>query len=64
MYSLVWVICCLFTLVLQEHATVRQSVVEVLLEMAKYTDVYLMETVLDDESEVHTYTSLTENHCC
>ncbi|KAJ0966821.1 hypothetical protein J5N97_023738 [Dioscorea zingiberensis] len=36
---------------LQEHATVRQSVVEILLEIAKFTDIYLMETVLDDESE-------------
>ncbi|XP_039134730.1 peroxisome biogenesis protein 22-like [Dioscorea cayenensis subsp. rotundata] len=43
---------------LQEHATVRQSVVEVLLEMAKYTDVYLMETVLDDESEERVLSAL------
>ncbi|MQM16143.1 hypothetical protein Taro_049098, partial [Colocasia esculenta] len=36
---------------LQIHATVRGSVVEVLLEISKYCDVYLMETVRDDESE-------------
>jgi hypothetical protein len=37
---------------LQTHATVRPSVVELLLEIAKYCDLYLMETVLDDKSEV------------
>uniref|UniRef100_A0A0E0DK07 Peroxisome biogenesis protein 22 n=1 Tax=Oryza meridionalis TaxID=40149 RepID=A0A0E0DK07_9ORYZ len=36
---------------LQTHATVRPSVVELLLEIAKYSDLYLMETVLDDKSE-------------
>ncbi|KAK8934917.1 Peroxisome biogenesis protein 22 [Platanthera zijinensis] len=36
---------------LQKHATVRPSVVEVLLEIAKCCDFYLMERVLDDESE-------------
>jgi hypothetical protein len=30
---------------------VKPSVVEVLLEIAKFCDVYLMEHVLDDESE-------------
>ncbi|XP_022140586.1 peroxisome biogenesis protein 22 isoform X2 [Momordica charantia] len=36
---------------LQKQATVRSSVLEVLLEITKYCDLYLMETVLDDESE-------------
>ncbi|XP_068646035.1 peroxisome biogenesis protein 22-like [Aristolochia californica] len=36
---------------LQKHATVRPPVVEVFLEITKNCDVYLMETVLDDESE-------------
>ncbi|XP_006653010.1 peroxisome biogenesis protein 22-like [Oryza brachyantha] len=36
---------------LQKHATVRPSVVELLLEIARYCDLYLMETVLDDKSE-------------
>ncbi|KAK8947594.1 Peroxisome biogenesis protein 22 [Platanthera guangdongensis] len=34
-----------------KHATVRPSVVEILLEIAKCCDFYLMERVLDDESE-------------
>ncbi|CAL9221811.1 unnamed protein product [Arabidopsis halleri] len=36
---------------LQTQATVRSSVLEVLLEITKYSDLYLMERVLDDESE-------------
>ncbi|XP_047321720.1 peroxisome biogenesis protein 22-like [Impatiens glandulifera] len=36
---------------LQKHATVRSSVLEVLLEVTKFCDLYLMERVLDDESE-------------
>ncbi|PKU85772.1 peroxisome biogenesis protein 22 isoform X1 [Dendrobium catenatum] len=36
---------------LQKHATVRPSVVEVLQEITKCCDFYLMERVLDDESE-------------
>ncbi|KVH95953.1 hypothetical protein Ccrd_001951 [Cynara cardunculus var. scolymus] len=36
----------------QNQATVRSSVLEVLLEITKYSDLYLMESVLDDESEV------------
>ncbi|KAJ9176934.1 hypothetical protein P3X46_012195 [Hevea brasiliensis] len=36
---------------LQKQATVRSSVLEVLLEIAKFCDLYLMERVLDDESE-------------
>ncbi|XP_077220871.1 peroxisome biogenesis protein 22-like [Tasmannia lanceolata] len=35
---------------LQKHATVRSSVLEVLLEIAKFCDLYLMERILDDES--------------
>ncbi|KVI04175.1 hypothetical protein Ccrd_017508 [Cynara cardunculus var. scolymus] len=37
---------------LQNQATVRSSVLDVLLEITKFCDLYLMETVLDDESEV------------
>ncbi|KAK4383167.1 Peroxisome biogenesis protein 22 [Sesamum angolense] len=37
---------------LQKQATVRSSVLEVLLEITKFCDLYLMERVLDDESEV------------
>ncbi|XP_047313206.1 peroxisome biogenesis protein 22-like isoform X2 [Impatiens glandulifera] len=36
---------------LQKHATVKSSVLEVLLEITKCCDLYLMERVLDDESE-------------
>ncbi|KAL3821008.1 hypothetical protein ACJIZ3_006913 [Penstemon smallii] len=36
---------------LQKQATVKSSVLEVLLEITKYCDLYLMERVLDDESE-------------
>ncbi|XP_068639212.1 peroxisome biogenesis protein 22 [Aristolochia californica] len=36
---------------LQKHVTVRSSVMEVLLEITKYCDLYLMERVIDDESE-------------
>ncbi|KAK9115639.1 hypothetical protein Sjap_014586 [Stephania japonica] len=35
---------------LLKHATVRASVVETLLEISKYCDVFLMERILDDES--------------
>ncbi|KAI3763587.1 hypothetical protein L2E82_13541 [Cichorium intybus] len=38
---------------LQNQATVKSSVLEVLSEK-KYSDLYLMETVLDDESERNT----------
>ena len=41
-----------FTLFMQKTVTVRSSVLEVLLEIIKFCDVYLMEQVLDDESEV------------
>ncbi|KAI3515333.1 hypothetical protein L1887_14195 [Cichorium endivia] len=36
---------------LQKQATVKSSVLDVLLEITKFCDLYLMETVLDDESE-------------
>ncbi|PKA65170.1 Peroxisome biogenesis protein 22 [Apostasia shenzhenica] len=36
---------------LQKHANVRPSVVEVLHEIAKYCDIYLMDRILDDECE-------------
>lgn len=45
---------------LQNHVTVKPSVVEVLLEIAKFCDVYLMERVLDDESEGKVISALTE----
>ncbi|KAF5755857.1 putative peroxisome biogenesis protein [Helianthus annuus] len=35
----------------KKQATVRSSVLDVLLEITKFCDLYLMETVLDDESE-------------
>ncbi|XP_010240960.1 PREDICTED: peroxisome biogenesis protein 22-like isoform X1 [Nelumbo nucifera] len=35
---------------LQKQATVRSSVLEVLLEITKFCDIYLMERILDDES--------------
>ncbi|TVU16537.1 hypothetical protein EJB05_40107 [Eragrostis curvula] len=43
---------------LQKHATVRPSVVELLLEICKYCDLYLMETVLDDKSEENALAAL------
>ncbi|KAJ1273431.1 hypothetical protein BS78_06G280000 [Paspalum vaginatum] len=43
---------------LQKHATVRPSVVELLLEMSRYCDIYLMETVLDDKSEENSLMAL------
>lgn len=43
--------CCSFCF-RQKQATVRSSVLEVLLEITKFCDLYLMERVLDDESEV------------
>ncbi|KAF7018626.1 hypothetical protein CFC21_031894 [Triticum aestivum] len=45
---------------LQNHVTVRPSVLEVLLEIAKICDVYLMEHVLDDESEEKVLSALSE----
>ncbi|KAJ0249031.1 Peroxisome biogenesis protein 22 [Hirschfeldia incana] len=43
---------------LQRQATVRSSVLEVLLEITKYSDLYLMERVLDDESEARVLQAL------
>ncbi|XP_062184418.1 peroxisome biogenesis protein 22-like [Phragmites australis] len=45
---------------LQNHVTVRPSVVEVLLEIAKFCDIYLMECILDDESEEKVLAALSE----
>ncbi|KAK4777381.1 hypothetical protein SAY87_017568 [Trapa incisa] len=45
---------------LQKQATVRPSVLEVLLEIAKFCDLYLMERVLDDESEKKVLLALEE----
>ncbi|KAK8961606.1 Peroxisome biogenesis protein 22 [Platanthera guangdongensis] len=38
---------------LQKHDTVRHSVVEILVEIANCCDFYLLERVLDDESEIN-----------
>ncbi|XP_020599083.1 peroxisome biogenesis protein 22 [Phalaenopsis equestris] len=46
---------------LQKQATVRPSVVEVLREIAKCCDFYLMERVLDDESEERVLSALENN---
>ncbi|KAK9064417.1 hypothetical protein SSX86_015799 [Deinandra increscens subsp. villosa] len=43
---------------LQNQATVKSSVLEVLLEITKYSDLYLMERVLDDESQNKVLTAL------
>ncbi|KAG4961074.1 hypothetical protein AAZX31_13G289000 [Glycine max] len=45
---------------LQKQATVRSSVLEVLLEVTKFCDLYLMERVLDDESEKRVLVALEE----
>lgn len=45
---------------LQKQATVRSSVLEVLLEITKFCDLYLMERVLDDESEKRVLLALEE----
>lgn len=45
---------------LQNHVTVRPSVLEVLLEIAKFCDVYLMERILDDESGEKVLSALSE----
>lgn len=36
----------------QKHATIRPSVLEVLLQVAKICDLYLMDRIVDDESGV------------
>lgn len=43
---------------LQNQATVKSSVLEVLLEITKCSDLYLMERVLDDESQTKVLTAL------
>ncbi|KAL2938082.1 Peroxisome biogenesis protein 22 [Bienertia sinuspersici] len=45
---------------LQKKATVRSSVLEVLLEVTKFCDLYLMERVLDDDSEKRVLLALEE----
>ncbi|OVA10915.1 hypothetical protein BVC80_8751g7 [Macleaya cordata] len=45
---------------LQKQATVRSSVVEVLLEISKCCDIYLMERILDDESGEKVLSALEE----
>ena len=50
-----------FLLYLQKQATVRSSVLEVILEISKTCDIYLMERVLDDESEVCTWVPLKQS---
>ncbi|WOL18811.1 peroxisome biogenesis protein 22-like [Canna indica] len=46
---------------LQKHATVKSSVLEVLLHIAKFCDVYLMERVLDDESGERVLSALDDS---
>lgn len=45
---------------LQKHATVRSSVLEVLLEITKFCDLYLMERIVDDESGERVLLALEE----
>ncbi|KAL9232409.1 hypothetical protein vseg_007524 [Gypsophila vaccaria] len=45
---------------LQKKATVKSSVLEVLLEITKFCDLYFMERVLDDESEKRVLLALEE----
>jgi hypothetical protein len=45
---------------LQNQVTVKSSVLEVLLEITKFCDLYLMERVLDDESEQRVLLALEE----
>ncbi|KAF7823118.1 peroxisome biogenesis protein 22 [Senna tora] len=62
------VTCCLLGVILEEsspeelqkQATVRSSVLEVLLEITKFCDLYLMERVLDDESEKRVLAALED----
>ncbi|GJX16833.1 peroxisome biogenesis protein 22 [Tanacetum coccineum] len=42
----------------KNKATVRSSVLDVLLEITKFCDLYLMETILDDESEIKVLAAL------
>ncbi|XP_075498184.1 peroxisome biogenesis protein 22-like [Primulina tabacum] len=45
---------------LQKQATVKSSILEVLLEVTKFCDLYLMERVLDDQSEKNVLVALEE----
>ncbi|KAK9674024.1 hypothetical protein RND81_12G205900 [Saponaria officinalis] len=45
---------------LQKKATIKSSVLEVLLEITKFCDLYLMDRVLDDESEKRVLLALEE----
>ncbi|KAM0952313.1 putative peroxisome biogenesis protein [Dioscorea sansibarensis] len=45
---------------LQRSVTVKASVLEILLEMTKFCDLYLMERILDDESEVKVVSALND----
>ncbi|KAL8506739.1 hypothetical protein ACS0TY_017585 [Phlomoides rotata] len=45
---------------LQKQVTVRSSVLEVLLEITKFCDLYLMERVLDDETEKKVLSALED----
>lgn len=45
---------------LQKQATVRSSVLEVLMEITKFCDLYLMERVLDDDCEKRALAALEE----
>lgn len=45
---------------LQKQATLRSSVLEVLLELTKFCDLYFMERVLDDESEKRVLSALED----
>ncbi|KAL1832711.1 hypothetical protein ACET3Z_002362 [Daucus carota] len=46
---------------LKEHVTVRSSAVEVLLEIGKVCDIYLMEMILDDDSEEKVLSALEKS---
>ncbi|KAH7662202.1 hypothetical protein IHE45_15G117200 [Dioscorea alata] len=62
------VTCCLLGIVLEETnpddlqktVTVKSSVLEILLEMTKCCDLYLMERILDDESEEKVISALND----
>ncbi|CAL0303940.1 unnamed protein product [Lupinus luteus] len=62
------VTCCLLGVILEEsrpedlqkQATVKSSVLELLLEITKFCDLYLMERVLDDESEKRVLVALED----
>lgn len=58
------VIFCFWPFPWQKQATVKPSVLEVLLEITKFCDLYLMERVLDDESEVNINLLASTNSFC